>query len=161
MKAWHFVGEKLRDGRPVPPDGEWLEHDGELIMCASGLHACRRIIDALWYAPGNIICRVELGGKIIVDGEKLVATRRKILWRVDGDEPLREFIRWCSRKSTRNTTAMAWDAAWDAAWDKARIAERAMKTHNAWEEAWIAAWDAANEKLEELVHDAHAKASRI
>ena len=24
--AWHFVGDRLRDGRPVPKDGEWLEH---------------------------------------------------------------------------------------------------------------------------------------
>jgi hypothetical protein len=21
--AWHFVGATLRDGRPIPPDGEW------------------------------------------------------------------------------------------------------------------------------------------
>lgn len=37
--AYHFVGETLRDGRPVPADGEWLEHDGKIIMCEAGLHA--------------------------------------------------------------------------------------------------------------------------
>ena len=26
--AWHFVGAKLRNGDPVPPDGEWLEWKG-------------------------------------------------------------------------------------------------------------------------------------
>jgi len=25
IEAWHFVGEKLRNGDPVPEDGEWLE----------------------------------------------------------------------------------------------------------------------------------------
>ena len=39
MMAYHFVNATLRDGRPVPPDGEWLEHDGAVVMCESGLHA--------------------------------------------------------------------------------------------------------------------------
>lgn len=30
MLAYHFVAEKLRDGRKIPPDGEWLVHEGEL-----------------------------------------------------------------------------------------------------------------------------------
>ena len=96
MKAWHFVSETLRDGRPIPPDGEWLVHDGELVMCESGLHASKRLVDALKYAPGNTICRVEVDGKIIKDDDKLVATRRKILWRVDGEQVLRAFARWCA-----------------------------------------------------------------
>jgi hypothetical protein len=36
MKAWHFVSDTLRDGRPVPADGEVLVHKGPLILCASG-----------------------------------------------------------------------------------------------------------------------------
>ena len=36
---WHFVGDTLRDGRPVPPDGEWLEHTGPIDWCRSGLYA--------------------------------------------------------------------------------------------------------------------------
>lgn len=39
MRAWHFVGTTLRDGRPVPADGVTLRHDGPLRLCASGLHA--------------------------------------------------------------------------------------------------------------------------
>lgn len=50
--AWHFVGETLRDGRPVPPDGEWLTHDGVCVLCESGLHASRDPFDALYHAPG-------------------------------------------------------------------------------------------------------------
>lgn len=60
--AWHFVGDALRDGRPIPPDGEWLRHDGPIEPCASELHASERIIDALSFAPGSTIFRVELRG---------------------------------------------------------------------------------------------------
>ena len=96
MKAWHFVNETLRDGRPIPPDGEWLVHDGELIMCGSGLHASVRILDALIYAPGNTICRVEVDGEILHDDDKLVAEKRKILWRIEGEQVLTAFARWCA-----------------------------------------------------------------
>src|SRR5690606_38045619 len=45
--AYHFVNDTLRDGRPVPSDGEWLEHDGPIAICKSGLHASRRPWHAL------------------------------------------------------------------------------------------------------------------
>jgi hypothetical protein len=38
VEGWHFTGPTLRDGRPLPADGEWLEHAGPLVMCESGLH---------------------------------------------------------------------------------------------------------------------------
>ena len=38
IQAWHFTGAALRDGRPIPADGEVLHHDGPLVMCESGLH---------------------------------------------------------------------------------------------------------------------------
>lgn len=44
MKAWHFVGETLRNGDPVPADGEVLRYDGPVAMCESGLHASKRLI---------------------------------------------------------------------------------------------------------------------
>jgi hypothetical protein len=167
MKAWHFVGETLRDGRPVPADGEWLEHDGELVMCKSGLHASVRLIDALKYAPGATICRVELDGEIVEDDDKVVAMRRRIVWRVDGDGLLREFARWCALQvihlwnapdvvreyletGNEDLRAAAWAAAWDAAWDAAGDA--------AWDAAGAAAgaaaWGAANERLEQLAREA-------
>lgn len=34
IKAWHFVGDTLRDGSPIPADGEWLEIDGPVELCA-------------------------------------------------------------------------------------------------------------------------------
>ncbi len=96
MKAYHFVNETLRDGRPVPKDGVWLVHPEQLVMCSSGLHASVRPIDALRYAPGNTLCRVELDGNILRDTDKLVVEKRKIIWRIDAEELLKAFARWCA-----------------------------------------------------------------
>lgn len=96
MKAYHFVGVALRDGRPVPPDGETLIHEGPLELCARGLHAGADPLDALKYAPGATLCLVECGGEIIHDNDKLVCTERTIIQRVDATEMLRAFARWCA-----------------------------------------------------------------
>ena len=139
MKAWHFVNETLRDGRPIPPDGEWLVHDGELIMCGSGLHASVRILDALIYAPGNTICRVEVDGEILHDDDKLVAEKRKILWRIEGEQVLTAFARWCALQvvhlwdapdvvikylttGNENTSDAAWSGAGSDAQEKQLLA---------------------------------------
>lgn len=160
MLAWHFVGKTLRDGRPVPADGVTLKHDGELKMCAEGLHASRRLIDALRYAPGSTICRVRLGGTIIEDDDKAVATERTILWRVDGEEILRRFARKCAldvihmwdapeivvryfKTGDETIRAAAGNAAWAAAGNAARAAARDAAWAAARNAAWAAARDAA------------------
>ena len=93
-RAWHFVGATLCDGRPVPPDDEWLVHEGPIKMCYTGLHASTCILDALNYARHGTICRVEVAEIAERDTDKLVARRRRILWRVDDtDAILRAFAR--------------------------------------------------------------------
>ena len=84
--AYHFVGSTLRDGRPVSPDGEWLVHDGRVEMCKLGLHASRHPFDALRYAPGATLCRVECAGIVQEDADKLVCRRRRIVARIDATE---------------------------------------------------------------------------
>ena len=172
IEAWHFVNDTLRDGQPVPADGETLVHDGELRLCLSGLHASEDILDALEYAPGHTICRVRCGGKIKKSIDKLVCSERTILWRVDGSDLLLEFARWSALQvvhlwqppdvvlrylktgdeSIREAAgAAAWDAAraaaWDAAraaaWDATRAAARAAARSAARSAARAAAWDAA------------------
>ena len=178
--GWHFVNDTLRDGRPVPPDGEWLEHDGALVMCESGLHASERLIDALRYAPGSTICRVEVDGEILHDDDKLVAMRRRILWRVDGEAVLRAFARWCALEAAHlwdmpslvreyletgdedlraaasaAARAAASAAARGAAWAAARDAGAASWA--AWAASWAAraaARGAQNEQLERMVREA-------
>lgn len=151
LYVYHFVGNTLRDGRPVPPDGEWLVHDGPAVLCESGLHASRRPWHALQYAPGETLCLVEVADIVEEDIDKLVARRRRIIRRVDLTADLRRFARACARDVLH-----LWDApdvvrryletgdealravAWDAAREAARDAACAVR-----EAAADAAWDAA------------------
>ena len=97
IQAWHFVGNKLRDGRPVPPDGEWLRHDGPVKICLSGLHTSVRIVDALQCSSvGNTICRVTCDNIVEQDDYKFVCRARRIDWRIDGTDMLRTFARQCA-----------------------------------------------------------------
>src|SRR5574343_1369000 len=96
IRAYHFVGDNLRDGRPVPPDGEWLVHDGPVRMCESGLHASRHPLDALTYAPGVILCLVDCDDIKAEDGDKLVCRLRLIVARFDATDILRAFARQCA-----------------------------------------------------------------
>jgi hypothetical protein len=105
VRAYHFVAEKLRDGRPIPADGEWLEHDGLVVMCESGLHASRHPADALEYAPGTTLCLVDVEGVVAEGEDKLVARRRRIVARVDATALLRGYARWCALR-----VAHLWDA---------------------------------------------------
>ena len=95
MLGYHFVGETLMDGRPIPPNGEWLIHDGPVAPCESGLHMSEHPFDALKYAPGSTLCLVELDGDIVAHGtpeqDKHVGRRRRILVRADATTMLRRF----------------------------------------------------------------------
>jgi hypothetical protein len=165
VRAWHFVGETLRDGRPVPADGVVLKHDGPLVMCESGLHFSKHPFDALHYVPGATLCLVECGGTI-VEGtgdhkDKGICSERTIIARMEATDLLRYFARmqalsvihlWdapqvvCDylmagdesmRAAARAAAWAARDAAWDAAW-----AARDAAGYAAWA-AREAAWDAA------------------
>ena len=93
MKAWHFVGETLRDGSPIPADGVPLIFDDEPVLCVKGLHASTDPFDALQYAPGDTLCYVDCQGEIERGVDKLVCTRRTIIRRMDAAEMLRYYAR--------------------------------------------------------------------
>lgn len=93
IKAWHFVANTLRGGRPVPKDGVWLRHEGQIKICASGLHASRQPWNALQYAPGATLCYVECRGDVQEEKDKLVCRERRIIMRADVTETLRYFAR--------------------------------------------------------------------
>jgi len=156
VTAWHWLADdgRMRDGRQAPADGEWLRHDGPVVMCQSGLHASRRALDALQYAPGSLVCRVECRDVVEEQDDKLVCQERRILWRVDMSKQLRVFARQCAldvvhlwaapdvvvqylETGDKDLMVASWDAATaavkDVPWDAAMAAARAA----------AAAWDAA------------------
>lgn len=68
-------------------------------LCKRGMHACRRLIDCLSHAYGNVICRVELSGYVKHDHEKSVGMRRTVLQMTSneaGERILREFARYAA-----------------------------------------------------------------
>ena len=89
-RYYHFVSSTLRDGSPIPADGEWLSVDGQIELCARGLHASEHVADAVYYAPGTMLCLVELDGKIIKGNDKVCAQKRKIIARFDATTLLRK-----------------------------------------------------------------------
>ena len=96
IRAYHFVGDKLRDGRPVPPDDDWLIHNEPIMMCESGLHASRHPFDALMYAPGPVLCLVDCDEIDAEENDKLVCRRRRIVARFDATALMRTFARQCA-----------------------------------------------------------------
>jgi len=99
MLGYWFSSDTLRNGSPIPPVNEWLEWNGPIIPCKSGLHASEEPFDALQYAPGPLLHRVELDGDLIPHGDpvdKWVGRRRRILATIDAAMLCREFARSCA-----------------------------------------------------------------
>lgn len=139
--GYHFVGEKLRDGRPVPKDGETLVHSGEIKWCRSGLYASPTAWGALMYAPGNTLCRVNCRDIVKSDIDKFVCRERTIVVRRDVTQILRKFARECAidvlhlwdapdivveylKSGDENLRSSARGAARDAARDAAKINQK-------------------------------------
>ena len=161
--GYHFVDKTLRDGRPIPADGEWLVHDGPVRICISGLHYSPEPYDALKWAPGNTLCLVEIEGVIDTQNDKGVCRRRKIIARIDAG-PIQWYFARMQALSVvhlypNGTDDVVFDylmtgnealrnAARDAARDAARAARDAAGAARdaAWaarDAAGYAAWEAA------------------
>ena len=122
MIAYHFTGDTLRNGEPIPAIGKVLRHKGPIIPCESGLHASTHPLGALQYAPGPILHLVELVSGYITDPEtgektwceiashgdpvdKWVGPCRTILASIDATELL-----WYSARQFALSVAHLWDA---------------------------------------------------
>ena len=167
MKAWHFVGETLRDGSPIPADGVPLIFDDEPVLCVKGLHASTKPFDALQYAPGPTLCYVDCKGEIDHGGDKLVCTRRTIIRRMDATEMLRYYARMQALSvihlypngtddvvfdylmtGDETLRSAAESAAESAAWSAAESAAESAAWSAARGAAWSAAWNAARSAAE-------------
>ena len=165
MLAWHFLSEDKRlgygDGRLVEV-GQTLECEGEPELCANGLHGSARLIDAVYYARGPIVCRVEIEGDVIEGEDKLCGRRRTVLWMVDATRILHEFACQCAEDAlalveqpdARSVAAIAAKRSWL----NGEITDEELDA--AWAAASAAAWAAARSSVRAAARDvARAAAS--
>jgi hypothetical protein len=148
VEAFHFLREDGCLNHPphtkVEP-GITLKFDGRPILCHQGYHASERAIDALNYAPGPILCCVVLGGTVVRDTDKLVATERTVLWMADATQTLHEFA--CDQAEAALDRAKVNDARCRAAIETKRRWLRGEASDSELDAARDAAWDAANDAL--------------
>ena len=156
MLAWHFLSEDKRlgygDGRLVEV-GATLECKGKPALCSNGMHGSARLIDALRYANGPIVCRVKIDGDVIEDDDKLCGRRRTVLWMMDATQILHEFACTCAEDAltlveqpdARSVEAIAAKRAWlrGEITDEESAAAWAVAGNAAGDAAWAAEWDAA------------------
>lgn len=161
--AWHFTGNTLRDGSPIPAIGETLVFPHKVEICRSGYHWSLKPHQALRYAPGAILHKVNFGGYVEIGDDKGVSSERTIIASIDATYLLRRFAAdralsvshlWdmpevvrdylTTLDETKMGAAEAAEAAWNAAWAAKNAARDAAWT--AWGAAWAsrdAAWGAA------------------
>lgn len=184
--AWHFTnGMKLRNGDDLIV-GKTYHHNGLMVMCDQGYHASERLIDALRYAPGSQLSRVEVWGDVDKQDDKIVGRNRKVLWTMDATKILHLFAcdvaekalakidnpdprslaavktkrRWLDGKATDEELSAAYmeaRAAAYVAYVAARAAARVAARVAANVEARAAAYEEFNTMLTTMVEAAHAK----
>jgi len=133
MLAWHFLPNdgRLRYGEHTKVIvGEPLRVQLPLIMCQHGLHASKHPFDALTYAPGLVLCRVELEGEILRGADKVCAEIRTVIWQRYMHEEVCEFADWCAARAEKYAAAWASRDARDAS--AAWVARAANAASAAW-----------------------------
>ena len=150
IKGWWFAEDSRElangDGRKIKL-GITHKVKGEIIPCKNGLHLSPKILDALAYAPGNIIYMVEGTGTIVPHGNPIdkyaCSERTYISGGIDASKTISKFARLCALDVIH-----LWDAPEvvvrylktgnvDIRAAAARVAERAAA-----DSAWAAAWAA-------------------
>jgi hypothetical protein len=170
IRAYHFVGNTLRDGSPIPKNGEWLRVKGEIKICSSGLHASRHVADALQFAPGATLCLVDMSRDIEGQDDKLVARCRRIVARFDATELLRADARASAVSVLKNwkgavpQIVMDWLITGDEQYRSAALSaaeSEALSTARSagWNAAESAAWHAFQSAAESVFQSAALSAA--
>jgi hypothetical protein len=104
VHVWRFIPADHRlgygDGREVR-EGETLTVDGEIGLCARGIHGSEKLTDALRYKRSPVLTMAVLSGDIASDDEKCCASvcrTDRILTREETDRFLRLFAVRCARR---------------------------------------------------------------
>ena len=165
--GWHFLpaDRRLRGSREVVKAGRTYRFEGPLALCSHGMHASRRALDALTYAPGPVVCRVELLGERLDAHFKSCARERRVLWIVDATRVLHEFALAVATDALRAADARGAvvDPRARAAIETKRRWLRGEATDAALAAAEAAAWaatEAASEAATEAASEAATEAAR-
>jgi hypothetical protein len=99
----------LPNGSP----GEWVETKIE--PCQSGIHACRVSHLPLW--AGRALYEIELDGQIVEEHLKVVASRGRLLRRIEAWDDLRDtYTRMCADRAHELAQSVSPPlAGWEAA----------------------------------------------
>jgi hypothetical protein len=118
MRAYKFLrpdgtGVFTRYPWPLPngAPGAWVSSGLE--PCRSGIHACRPGQLPLWL--GRALYEVELAGEIVDDAMKVVASRGRLLRRIDewDEQAYDDYTRMCADRAHELTGAHGLDN-WEA-----------------------------------------------
>ena len=121
MKAYHFLNQNMRSGfgdEPAWTVGEERTWAGKTLkLCERGYHHSPSPYDALQYAPGSMLCEVEVSKPVEQDASKGVSWTRKLLSARDISVELRIFACDCAerallreREAGREPDPSTWDA---------------------------------------------------
>ncbi len=98
--GWHFLQKnrtlRYGDDRYVSPGKTYTSGEEAPRLCEYGMHASRKALDALRFAPGSVVCRVRCWGDVLVDNDKFVARNREVLWMANVEDALHRFARMCA-----------------------------------------------------------------
>lgn len=181
---WHFAQDNRRLGYQDEREiiiGGCLKVEPPIVLCERGLHASRRALDALSYAPGAFVCLVELGKDAKHDKDKSASTERTVLAALDATNILFQFSMDVAARAMERANVThedSWNAlsirsahilgiaddsdlsaAWNAARNAAESAARSAARSAAWGAAWSAAWGAAWNAAESAAWDAAKNAA--
>lgn len=86
MRAYKFLADDgtgvfSRFQWPLPNGGPGFWVESEVVLCRSGVHACRHVDLPFWIAPA--LYEIELDGDVVVQGLKVVAPRGRLTRRID------------------------------------------------------------------------------
>jgi len=161
---WHFA--KIKNGQPVMRDGKPIIIGKTYaveknVLCKSGFHGSKNILDALDYAPGEWLSIRKISNNVITGDNKVCGKKCTHIIGFDITDILRDFARKCALdvihlgdapdvvvKYLKTGKEELRGKAGDAAWDAARAARAA---------AWAAASDAAWEKQNKILTDMVSK----
>ena len=106
MKAWHFLpaDRRLRFTGESVRVGQTIEVCGPIVPEKWGLHAAKRLLDAVFWAPSLLLTRVELSGTVVEGTREIAASRRTVLWMGDVTVP---FWMWAIERAQSAVCAEA------------------------------------------------------